>query len=93
MTSRISSSLSLRLLGLALAFVISTLAVQPGQAIGFCRAAGASVTTYYSDASHSTVVGRCSAGCCTPCECTGTVSSYWTTQRFYCTDVICPTAS
>lgn len=88
MVSRISSSLGLRLLGLAVAFVLSILAAQPGQAFAFCLPN--SVTTYYSDASHSTVVGRCGGGCCTPCQCTGTTSPYSTTERFYCPDVICP---
>jgi hypothetical protein len=88
MTSRISSPLGLRLLGLAVAFVISLLAVRPSQAFGFCSPNSA--TTYYSDASHSTVVGHCSAGCCTACQCTGTVSAYSTSQRFECPAQICP---
>jgi hypothetical protein len=91
MNSRIHSLFGVRLLGLAAAFALSVLAVQPSQAIAFCRPN--STTTYYSDASHSTVVGRCSAGCCTPCQCTGTTSPYSTSQTFYCPDVVCPSAS
>lgn len=91
MTSRIHSPLGLRLLGLAVAFVLSVLAVQPSQAIVFCNPNA--VTTYYSDASHSTVVGHCGGGCCQPCTCTGTTSPYSTTQRVYCTDVVCPQTS
>jgi hypothetical protein len=88
MTSRINSLFGLRLLGLAIALMLSSFAVQPSQAFGFCNPN--SVTTYYSDASHSTVVGHCGGGCCTPCHCTGTTSPYSTTQRFECPDVICP---
>lgn len=89
MTSRIS----LRLLGLAAVLVLSILAVavQPSQAIVFCS--NNAVTTYYSDASHTTVVGRCAGSCCDGCHCTGTTSAYWTTQRFYCPDVVCPQTS
>ena len=88
MNSRIHSLLGFRLLGLAFAFVLSVLAVQPSQAVAFCRPN--TVTTYYSDASHSTVVGHCGGGCCTPCQCTGTVTPYSTSQMYYCPDVICP---
>ena len=89
MTSRIS----LRLLGLAAGLVLSILAVavQPGEAIVFCSPNA--VTTYYSDASHTTVVGRCAASCCDGCHCTGTTSAYRTIERFYCPDVVCPQTS
>lgn len=91
MTSRIGSLAGFRLLGLAVALVISVLAVRPSQALVFCN--NNAVTTYYSDASHSTVVGSCAGSCCDGCHCTGTTSQYSTTERFYCTDVICPSAS
>ncbi len=83
-----SSRLSLRLLGLAAVLVLSILAVRPSQAIAFCN--NNAVVTYYSDASHTTVVGRCAGSCCDGCHCTGTTSPYSTTQRFYCPAVVCP---
>ena len=86
-----TSRLSFRLLGLAAVLVLAILAVQPSQAIVFCS--NNSITTYYSDASHSTVVGRCGGNCCGPCQCTGTTSAYHTTERVYCLDVVCPQTS
>jgi hypothetical protein len=88
MNSRIHSLLGFRLLGLAFAFVLSVLAVQPGQAVVFCNP-NLSVT-YYSNASHTTVVGHCGAPCCGTCQCTGTITAYSTSERVYCPDVICP---
>lgn len=88
MTSRLHSLRGLRLLGLASAFVLSVLAVRPSQAIVFCNP-NLSVT-YYSDASHTTVVGHCGAPCCGTCQCTGTITAYSTSERVYCPDVICP---
>ena len=81
---------SLRLLGLAAALAISILAVQPGHADLIVTCDSSSNTIYYSDASHSTVVGSCTGSCCDGCHCTGTTSPYATTQRFDCPDVICP---
>ncbi len=88
MTSRPHSLLRFRLLGLALAFVLSILAVRPGQAVAFCNPSLS--VTYYSDASHTTVVGHCGAPCCGTCTCTGTVTAYSTSSRVYCPDQICP---
>jgi hypothetical protein len=85
------SRISFKLFGLAAALVTSVLAVQPSQALVFCN--NNAVTTYYSDASHATVVGQCAGSCCDGCHCTGTTSAYSTTQHFYCTDVICPQTS
>jgi hypothetical protein len=92
MSSRIGSSLSFRLLGLVVALVVSFFAVQPSQA-SFAFCANNRVTTYYSDASHSTVVGRCAGSCCDGCTCTGTTSAYSTSYTFECLDVVCPQTS
>jgi hypothetical protein len=48
------SRIGFKLFGLAAALVTSVLAVQPSQAFVFCN--NNAVTTYYSDASHTTVV-------------------------------------
>ena len=81
-----------RLLGLAVALVLSILAVRPSQALEvICDSRG--VITYYSDASHSTVVGQCAGSCCDGCHCTGTTSPYATFYTFECPDVVCPETS
>jgi hypothetical protein len=85
------SRIGFKLFALALALVASLLAVQPSQAIFFCN--NNMVTTYYSDASHTTVVGQCAGSCCDGCHCTGTTSPYSTSYHFYCTDVLCPQTS
>jgi hypothetical protein len=91
MTSRIVSPL--RLLGLVVALVISFFVVQPSQASLVFACDNNRVTTYYSDASHTTVVGRCAGSCCDGCHCTGTTSAYSTSYTFECLDVVCPQTS
>ncbi|MEA2603031.1 MAG: hypothetical protein QOF89_4023 [Acidobacteriota bacterium] len=93
MPLRISSTLGFRLLGLAVVLVTSILTAQPSHADLVVGCDPNSVTTYYSDASHSTAVGSCGGSCCGPCECTGTITAYRTTQRVYCPDVVCPQTS
>jgi hypothetical protein len=88
MTSRLHSLRGLRLLGLAFVLMLSILAVRPGQAFVVCNPNLA--VTYYSDASHTTVVGHCGAPCCGTCQCTGTITAYSTSERVYCPDQICP---
>lgn len=88
-------SLGLRLLGLAAALAVCWIAIHPGPAAAFPSSGceGPGVTTYYSDASHSTVVGSCGGGCCTACSCTGSTSAFYTHQMVFCLDVICPSSS
>lgn len=44
----------------------------------------AAYVTYYSDASHTTVVGRCSHACCKLWTCTGELTDYYTVRTFSC---------
>src|SRR4051794_8243076 len=55
------SRIVVRFLGLAVALVLSILAVQPSEAVGCFNN---KLVIYYSDASHTTEVGRCEPTCC-----------------------------
>jgi hypothetical protein len=42
------------------------------------------VVTYYSDDSHTTQVGHCTNGACTPNTCSGTQTDFYTTRVVCC---------
>jgi hypothetical protein len=76
----ISPSFLLRSLGLAaLLFLVWAVRVQPLHAATYCFSSEPVVYTYYSNASETTVVGRCYEGnLCYTSYCTGTTSNYET---------------
>lgn len=94
-----------RLLGLAAALLLIVFALAPGNVRadvtsplcqnicpGFCQGYG--TTTYYSDASHSTVVGVFTQDCCSQCNCppctgSGYMSSDYTLPHVRCTQEVC----
>ncbi len=83
------SRIGFRLLGLAVALVLSILAVLPSEAAGCFNN---KLVIYYSDASHTTEVGRCEPTCCDGCHCTGTTSQFTVVYAFNCLGV-CPPKS
>jgi hypothetical protein len=91
MSKPTAAAFSLRLLGLAVVLAVCVLAVHPDSAAATSGCVGLGTTTYYSDASHSTIVGSCSTGCCLtfpssscPCQCTGSTSAFFTHTRPIC---------
>ncbi len=79
--SSILRSPLLKALGLvaALALVWSA-GVVPAHAFTICEWDNDIIFTYYSDASHTTVVGSCSEGSCPPVGCSGTKTQYYVTH-------------
>jgi hypothetical protein len=59
---------------------------QSEAAIG-CAAPG--VTTYYTDASRTTIAGREVRGCCGEYSFTGRRTRFYRCDRFECLDVLC----
>ncbi len=68
-----------KLLGLALGFALTGLAMAPRPAYAFICGHDLfdDQFTFYSDATHTTVVGYCDNDCGT-CYCSGTQTSYYT---------------
>lgn len=75
------------LMTLVLAVGIVALATTPAQAIFI---GGPGVTVYYNNAAHSTVIGARGTGCCGEIISWGSTSKYYTFERLYCLDVVCP---
>lgn len=48
------------------------------------------VTTFYSNATYTTVVGRETNGCCGEYSFWGQRTKFKKFERFYCLDVLCP---
>jgi len=90
MSSRVGlSSLARWLFAVALlatvVVAVAAVATPPAQAVSL-----PGVTTYYSDGTYTTVVGRETRGCCGEYSLTGTKTKWSRFQRFNCLDVICP---
>ena len=83
-------SMSLRLALVAALLVgaaaFTVVALAPADAEAACWG----VTSYYSDATYTTVVGARGTGCCGEPINWGIITPYSKCQRIYCLDVICP---
>ncbi len=62
------------------AFVVSFVWANPKAQAACDRA----TIRYYSDASHTTEVGKCTHGCCQTWTCTGQVTDYYTVKIIPC---------
>lgn len=71
----------LTLLGVLLAVVAVAGPIQPA-AVAACP--DAANVIYYSDASHTTQVGRCWHNCCQLWTCTGQLTDYYTVRMRPC---------
>jgi uncharacterized protein DUF6289 len=69
------------------AVAILLMSIQPAMAIVI---GGPSICTYYSSANHHTVVGARGTGCCGEVISWGVITQYYTCERLYCLDVLCP---
>jgi hypothetical protein len=85
MSDRSSRRSRLALFALALVLVGAALVSAPAEAVGGCLRSEA-ITTYYSNAAHSSVVGWCISGCQGGCNCSGTSSKFYTIDHIFCTD-------
>lgn len=83
LTPRIALAVAL-LVGVT-AFAAVALAPVDAEAV-FCFG----ITTYYSDATYSEVVGAQGTGCCGEVIDWGIVTPYYKCERVYCLDVECP---
>src|SRR5262245_49752861 len=90
LTSTVRRKLALAALMLFVLMVVGTMSGRKAEAVFF---AGPGFCTYYSDASHTTVVGYSSVGCCGETSQSGTITPYAVCQRVYCPAVVCPDAS
>jgi hypothetical protein len=72
----------LSLLVAPLAVLALALAGPKPAAIAVCPDAG--WVRYYSDATYTTLVGKCSHGCCELWTCTGQMTDYSTSHLFTC---------
>lgn len=88
--SRRMSVLSLRLTLVAALLVgaaaFTVVAFAPADAEAACWG----VTSYYSDATYTEVVGARGTGCCGEPVNWGIITPYSKCHRIYCLDVICP---
>jgi hypothetical protein len=82
------SSLSTRslLLGSALLLSAFALAAPPAEAVpAACKGTGG-ITTYYSDASRTTIVGNYFSGCNGGCNGSGQITQFYRFDHYICTD-------
>lgn len=80
------SSLKSRIGLLVLALIVTGAALSsaPGNAADILCCGHAQLVTYYNNAAHTTVVGRCSFPCNDDPVCTGTQTQYSTTKQLTC---------
>jgi hypothetical protein len=74
-------SLAVKSLGLVAVLVLVWCAGNIPAHASECYFAENIITTYYSSAAHTQIVGRCSQGPCLGAGCTGTKSSYVTVSN------------
>lgn len=72
--------LSLALLLASFAFVSG-----PAQAVVACQGSPG-ITTYYSDATRTTIVGNYFSGCQGGCNGSGQITKWWRFDHYICTD-------
>jgi hypothetical protein len=89
-TPTVRRKLAVAFLMLLAVMIVGTMSVHKAEAVFF---AGPGYCTYYSDASHTTVVGHSSNGCCGEHSQSGTITPYAVCERVYCPAVICPDAT
>jgi hypothetical protein len=94
MSQRNATRLGLRLLGLVVVLAICGLTIHSGDAVAaLSGCVGPGSTIYFSDAHHTTIVGRCSEGCCgcpgnpCVCNCTGTITAFHETAITQCVNI------
>jgi len=76
----------LALLAVALLLVSFTLFSTPVQAVPSGCKQIQSITTYYSDATHHTIVGTYFSGCQGGCTGSGSITSFYTIDHLICVD-------
>lgn len=86
-TPIVRRKLAVVFLMLLAAMVVGTMSVGKAEAVFFF---GPGFCTYYSDASHTTVVGHSSNGCCGEHSQSGTITQFAVCERVFCPAVVCP---
>lgn len=74
------------LLGSALLLGGFALASTPVQAIGSGCVSTGGITTYYSDATHTTIVGTYFSGCNGGCNGSGQITKYYRFDHYVCAE-------
>jgi hypothetical protein len=72
------------LLTFALVLTVAALATSPASVSAAACCGHSSITTYYNNAAHQTIVGRCTFTCDDVLICSGMQTAFFTTQQLAC---------